>query len=334
MRGPVRVAVPIAVALATLGSLARAAEPSADRIQAAAEEFDTGRRAYLAGDYSAAAMHFENAYHDAPRPEPLRSAIRARRAAKDDALAATLASLAAARYASDPATLALAKEVLDALSGQLLGVRVACNPECSVAVDGRAVSLEDARETRLFVAPGKHALLVSWEGDRSTSVNVDGVAGGTYDVRLDAPRPAPSPVATPPGETRPSMYASVPRAAEHAKPLGPAVFIAGASLTAIALGATIISGVVATNDPGTAAVRRDCVGQGMTCPEYQRGIAGELRTNVLLGTTIGVGVITVAIGVFFTHWGHTRAGAAVGPTISPYASIAPGAFDVGLTLPL
>src|SRR5579872_355805 len=79
--------------------------PSAERIRSAAEEFDKGRRAFIAGEYSAAADAFENAYSDAPRAEALRSAIRARRAAKENARAATLASLAAVHYGDDATTL-------------------------------------------------------------------------------------------------------------------------------------------------------------------------------------------------------------------------------------
>src|SRR6185437_13102512 len=100
----------VAIALIGAGAIALAPsraegapgdEPNAERIKTASEEFDKGRRAYLAGAYVEAAIHFENAYHDAPRPEPLRSAIRARMAAHDDARAATLASLASVRYGTD-----------------------------------------------------------------------------------------------------------------------------------------------------------------------------------------------------------------------------------------
>jgi hypothetical protein len=330
---PLARGVLVFVALAGGVIRAHAAEPSADRIQAAAEEFDTARRAYLAGDYHQAAIHFENAYHDAPRPEPLRSAIRARRAAKDDARAATLASLGAARYADDPATLALAKEVLAALEPSLLGVKVTCDPECAVAVDGREVSIEDARETKLFLPPGKHALEVSWGGGRSAHAPVEGSAGTTTEVTLQAP---PLPPPPPPPITPPPVLPSTPAPPPHVKPLGPALFVVGAGLTVVGVGATILSGVVTLNDPGTAAVKRDCVGQGTSCPEYQRGLDGELRTNVLLGTTLGVGVLTAAVGLFFTQWSgsHASVTSAITSRIAPYASAGPRGFDLGFSVPL
>ena len=194
MRGGVRAWGLLGLAVLGMASRARAAEPlsTPDRIQSAAQEFDTARRAYLAGDFAEAAVHFENAYHDAPRPEPLRSAIRARLAAHDDARAATLASLASVRYEGDPATLALAKETLAELSGRLLGVSVACDPECAVAADGRAVSLEDARQVVFYLAPGKHAIVVGWPSDRERAIAIEGPAGTVREVRVVAP-PLPPP---------------------------------------------------------------------------------------------------------------------------------------------
>jgi hypothetical protein len=331
MRCALRASFLLGLAAFSAASRAPAAGPPApDRIQSAAQEFDTGRRAYLAGDFGQAAVHFENAYHDAPRPEPLRSAIRARLAAHDDARAATLASLASARYADDQATVALANETLATLSPRLLGVTVACDPECAVAADGRAVSLEDATSLTFYLAPGKHAIVVGWPSDRERAITVEGPAGSIREVRViapplpPAPAPMPAPAAPPLESPRPA-----PASVAHTKPLGPGVFAVGAGLTAAGIAATIVSGVLATNDPGTANVKRDCVGLGASCPEYQRGLSAQLRTNVLLGATAGVGLTTAVIGVFFTQWSRPAASAS-SVSVSPYASVAPGALDLGV----
>ena len=77
--------------------------------------------------------------------------------------------------------------------------------------------------------------------------------------------------------------------------------------TVAAGGATAISGFEAQKHPGTAAVRADCVGQGTSCPEYQQGLSAQLRTNVLLGVTGGLGVVTAIVGLFFTQWGSPEA---------------------------
>src|SRR5450432_2394137 len=78
---------------------APAAPPSAERIRSGAAEYDAGGGAFMENKYEEAAIHFENAFHDAPRAEALRNAIRARKDAKQFARAATLAALAERIYA-------------------------------------------------------------------------------------------------------------------------------------------------------------------------------------------------------------------------------------------
>jgi hypothetical protein len=87
------------------------------------------------------------------------------------------------------------------------------------------------------------------------------------------------------------------------------VFVVLAGLTAIGAGATIASGVDAQNNPGADAVRRDCVGQGESCPEYQKGRDAQLRTNILLAGTIGLGVVTTGVGLFLTQWSPNKSSA-------------------------
>ena len=43
------------------------APPSAELIRSAAAEYDAGRRAFMEKKYEEAAIHFENAVHDAPK---------------------------------------------------------------------------------------------------------------------------------------------------------------------------------------------------------------------------------------------------------------------------
>ena len=334
-----RVAPGLSLAIAALvmatARPARADDPektvSAERIRSAAEEYDRGRRAFVAGTFDEAAVHFENAYNDAPRAEALRNAVRARRAAKQGARAATLASLAAARYGDDATTMALVKETLGALASQLYEVRVACDPECGVAADGRVVSLSDAAKVTVYVDPGKRDLIVSWSGDRTKRITVDAVAGGHTDLHVTAPVPVaapPAPSASLDATRRPDDVDHPPRSS---KPLPPGVFIAGAALTAVGIAATIVSGLDAQSNPGKDAVLRDCVGQGESCPTYQRGKSAELRTNVLLGATLGVGIITGVIGVFFTRWRSAPSSVAgasgVGLFMTPYV----GPREAGLS---
>jgi hypothetical protein len=301
-------------------ALAQDASPSPERLKAAAEEFDRGRRAYLAKDYEQAAVHFENAYRDAPRAETLRLAVRARRDAKQLARAATLAAVALERYPDDAQTKLLAKETVESASPQLHEYVVACSIECAIAADGRVVSESDAREHRIFLDPGTHDLGISFREGRSAAKRVEATKGGKDTLSFEAPPPSEPSVAP-----EPPSLAPVPErnaAPPPDKPLGPAVFFIGAGLTAAAAGVTIWSGLDTQSSPGTDAVRRACAGQDASCPEYQEGQDKELRTNVLLGATIGLAVVTGVIGVLFTQW--------TGPRAEPRAALraAPGGIRI------
>jgi len=285
---------------------ARADEPaapvSAERLRAAAEEFDRGRRAYLGKDFDVAATHFENAYRDAPRAETLRLAIRARREARQLARAATLAAVAADRYAADAATAQLAKETLDEAAPALHEVAIECRPECAVAADGRVVSQSDAQSHRLFLEPGPHEIATSFK-QGSASRAFDARAGGRDVLSFEPPRaPAVAPARAPTSPAHDDTPAGQVRGRGGGRPLSPAVFFVATGVTAVLGGVTVASGIAATQDPGTDAVRRACAGKDETCPEYQEGKSAETRTNVLLGATIGAAVVTAVIGVLFTQW--------------------------------
>lgn len=284
----------VALCLLAVCPAARAQDPqpSAARIKAAAEEFDRGRRAYLAKEFEQAAGHFENAYRDAPSKETLRLAIRARRDAKQPARAATLAAVAQEKYGNDAVTVQLAKETLAETSRALSEYDVECSTPCTIAADGRVVSQSDALRHRVFLDPGEHDLGVSFQQGGSLSKHVESKKGTATPLAFEPPRTTSTP--------SPMIETSASRPTQ--KPLGPVVFFAAAGLTVAAGAATIVSGIATENDPGPDAVRRQCAGQGPSCPLYQQGQDAETRTNILLGVTIGAAVATAAIGLLFTQW--------------------------------
>ena len=319
--GGVALSVALVVGSATTSVCARADEtPSAERLKAAAEEFDRGRRAFIGKEYEGAATHFENAYRDAPRAETLRLAIRARREAKQLARAASLAAVANEKYASDEPTAKLSREVLAEAGPVLHAYEIECRPECSITTDGRVATQTDAEHHRLFLDPGPHELGVSFKTG-SVSRKLEARRGGKEQLAFEAPAALPPVVAPPPPSTaeptttnaQPATKAPVlgpsttpardgGASSASPKPLGPVLFFVGLGVTA-ALGAgTIVSGIAATNDPGTDAVRKACAGKDESCPAYQDGKSAETRTNILLGATIGAAVVTGVIGVFFTQW--------------------------------
>jgi hypothetical protein len=306
-------------ALLTLGVAAPALgdepPPSAQQIRSAAAEYDAGRRAYVDKDYDGAATHFENAFHDAPSAEALRNAIRSRRKAGQLARAATLAQVAALKYPKDAPTSVIVRETLAESQSRLQKVTLTCNPECGLAADGRAISVTDATQTVFFLEPGTHELVVSWANDRSKVQTIAARAGGHDEISMEAPPlPAPpppaavsaTPVVFPLGATSggPIDHGAAP----HRKPLGPALFIAGAIVTAGGAGFTIWSGIDAENNPGTSAVKTECAGMGPSCPAYQKGLSSQLRTNIALGATGGVAIVTAVVGIFFTQWSSPKLG--------------------------
>jgi hypothetical protein len=316
-----------ALACATGSRSAHAEEPaSADRLKSAAEEYDRGRRAFLASDFDGAAVHFESAFRDAPRAETLRLAIRARRRAEQLGRAASLAAVAQQLYGSDPATAQLAKETLDEAAPALQEYLVACDEDCAVTADGRVVSQSDAKVHRLYVEPGPHDLGVSFKSG-GVARHIDAKRGASESLsfaapaaRVSTPPPAPATAAPPAAPAVASPVAGSDGGRE--KPLSPVVFYLAAGLTVAAGGATVLSGIDAKNNPGVDAVRRACAGKDESCPAYQDGKSAETRTNVLLGVTVGGAVITGVLGLFFTQWTRRPVTASVAPL--------PGGGSVGL----
>jgi hypothetical protein len=144
---------------------------------------------------------------------------------------------------------------------------------------------------------------------------VDAKKGGKDSLSIDAPPPKPEVVAPP--VTPPVVVPPPPPPPPKEKPLGPAVFFIGAGIT-VALGAgTVVSGIDTKNNPGVDKVRAACAGKGESCPEYQDGKSAEMRTNILLGATIGAAVVTGVIGVFFTQWSSSPSTVKVGATPLP-----------------
>jgi hypothetical protein len=272
---------------------ARAVETTPEQLQFAAHEHDLGYRAYVAKQFDEAATHFENAFFAAPNPAELRSAVRARREAGQLARAATLGAIGERKYPEDAALSKLAEETIAEARPKVFEVRITSPAECNVAVDDKVVAVEKVRAFRFFVDPGKHDLAVGWSEGRTRHVGIDARAGGSQALTLEPPPPPPRPPPAPGTETPPA-----------AKPLGPAVFLVGAGLTAVGVGLTIWSGIDAQNNPGTEAVKTGCVGQGESCPLYQQGLSAQRRTNILLAATGGVAAVTAVLGVFFTQWSH------------------------------
>lgn len=290
----------ISLALASaLVPLAAHADPTPQQVKNAAEAFDKGAKAAQAGDLEGAAIHFENADREAPSDAALRAAIRARRDAKQPSRAATLAELALSRYGEKEEIATFAKSVVLQFGKDLQRVEITCKPACELVADAKIVHGEALPKRVIYLDPGKHTVSAGW-GPRSASKEVSGAAGASTALSF-----------TPPAEDKPAAApaaaASAPRDEPKPEPkkgsgLPPAVFVTGAVITGVLAGVTIWSGLDTNSNPGKDKVREACVGQGESCPEYQDGLSKQKRTNVLIFTTAGVGVVTGVIGAFLTNW--------------------------------
>jgi hypothetical protein len=246
-----------------------AAEDAHDR---AARTFDEAERAFSAGAYARAGALFEEAYAIAPHPSALINAAKARVRASEPARAANL-------FARVLATRAAAKDreearaALDELQPVLGRISVRAD---GPAVDG--VSVE--RGAVYYVDPGEHEVTGRVRGELA-SRTVFVPRGQLVDVTLVA-------VAVP---LRPDADR---RPSHEGGGLPPVV-------TYVLGGATIVAAAITTWSGVEVLTQKDRFDRTGADEDLDEGFARQKRTNVLLGVTVGLGVITGVVALF-TQW--------------------------------
>ncbi|MFO0630026.1 MAG: hypothetical protein U0325_30985 [Polyangiales bacterium] len=317
-----RAALALALTLCAPAVLAQ----STPDVASAAAAFQEGQRAQLARDFARAAEMFELADGSAPSSAALRSAVRNHQAAGHNARAATLALRMQRRDANDPQSVALAAEVLAALSPRLARISLRCTPSCALVVDAGAVSSGAAETHDVFTDPGEHALEASWGPGRTRRTPVTGAAGAQVTLILDAPPeppPAPAPPEPPPAPAPVIVVAPPPPppvpapAPVRRRPLSPAVFWS-------VLGATAVSGGVLSWSGVDTLGARDRYVAAPSERAYLDGVGMQTRTNVLIATTATLAA-AAALTAVFTEWSGGRT-AQVGAAVTPL----PGGMLVGM----
>jgi hypothetical protein len=313
-----------------------AVEPTPAQVRSAAEAFDRGREAYKSEDYLEAAEQFESADANAPSATALELAIRARDKAGQLDRAATLAALALARHPDDPNIQKLAPAIIQRAKAELYEVDLSCDDPCDVTVAGKIVPGRRSTDRTIFLPAGKYSVLAGWSGDRSISKQVEAVKGSTGTLEFQAPVAPVAPVV----DAHPVVGATTndQRPADQAPhksgALSPAVFWVGVGLTVVTGAVTVWSGLDTQKNPGPNKVREACTAQSDDCNTlYQQGVDKQHRTNILIGVTAGVGVVTGVIGLFFTDWGSSKKPASEaeaqahkkGFSIEPWVAISSGA---------
>ncbi len=296
----VGVMVAVAVSCASVHEAeAQVPPPSPQQKAAAARKFKEGERAFAVHDYRAAAQAFEEAYAIAPHPDTMFNAIDARERAGELALAAGLCDRVARDFPT-PAVRGESSNLLAKYLPKLGRLDITLGPgAANVAVDGRPV-----QAGMTYVDPGDHAITATIQGapfDRRITV----VAGARETVQI-VPGPPPPPPQT-----------IIVRSKDE-KPLHPAWFFVGAGLTTVSGALLVWSGV------DTNAARSD-FDANPTQQGLDDGKAKQLRTNVLIGTTAGLGAVTAALGIFAVEWSILAPDEAPrGPRIAPPGAPPPG----------
>jgi hypothetical protein len=282
----------------------------------ASNAFEEGQRAQLRREFGRAAEFFELADRLAPSPVAIRSAIRNRVAAGNLPQAATLALAARRRYgASDPKTAEAADSTLAEASQKLQRVDIDCKPACALTVDGRVASAVRTASIALFIEPGRHALEASF-GDRPAEARTLVAEAGRSSVESFRSEAVASAQPTEPAAAAPAAPGAAPAAASgpsaparsaaaevlqaapppaSRKPLPPLAFWIGA-------GATVVSGSLLLWSGLDTLSARDRYVANPTEPGYRDGVDREHRTNILIGTTVGLGVASALVGWLATDW--------------------------------
>jgi hypothetical protein len=277
-------------------------------VASAARAFADGQAAQLEGDFDHAAQSFELAYSIAPSKEALRSAVRTRQLAGQLARAAMLAEVLRSQYAGDATSVKLANDVIAEARPKLGRITVACTARCTLAVGGKALSTAAAGSHVIYVPGGRQTIEATFDDARSTAREVTAVLGEDVEIHLEPPAVKPPDATAKPKPIDEKPVALPRRAPQRAKGLPPAITYLGAIATVGLLAAGTWSGMD-TNKAHDAYVAN---------PTHEAFVAGEskqLRTNLLFGGAIGVGVGTIAIAVLWTRWSSQEAPAvSVAPT--------------------
>jgi hypothetical protein len=253
-------------------------DAAADGEPSARELYAQGAAAYDSGDYPHAASLLARADALAPNATTLELALNAALRTDDAVLGEELALRVDARGGSSELA-DFARRAHARFQPNVGRVRVVCAGEhkCIAKVGPAAWNGGEVHA----VTPGNVDAMFDERVARTT------VAAG---AQVDLVEPAPMIVVATPS---PALRA-IPEERPRSRGIPPAVFWTGFALTALAGGATIASGVDTAN-------LHDAFVASPTVDTQSRGRDAELRTNVLLGSTIGLGVATLAFALF-TRW--------------------------------
>ncbi|MBX3181926.1 MAG: hypothetical protein KIT72_11305 [Polyangiaceae bacterium] len=283
--------------------------------QQAAARYDEGVEAFDAGDFARAAAAFMAADELAPSSEALANALTAAVRAGDHLLVVRVAERATTRAGVDAEVVAQARRAQAYAASKLAQLLLSCEPApCGLTLDGAVV-----KAGTHYVLPGNHSVVaVARDGHRSSRA-LDLSAGTSYRVQMYATA-AGEAARAPELQAERGGVVAAPEAGmiirdfpsdsgSRSQPdaglgLPPWVFFTGVGLSAVAVGLTAVSGM-------DALQAKDELSSRPTVSERDAVQAKITRTDVLVGVSLGLAVLTTYLGVFQVDWGGTEVG--VGP---------------------
>jgi tetratricopeptide (TPR) repeat protein len=300
--------------------------PKAADLRIAADRFDEGRAAFKIGDFLEAAEHFEAADARAPSASALALAMRSRLEAGQHAKALTLAELLLLRHPDASELAASATATIEAFRSGLGLLEITCKSRCELVIDQKLVHGAAMLSWRVYLDPGKHEVVANFDGDREALQHVMVQSSETKALNLapEEPQSAPPQVAVAPPIAIIAPAPVLPRASAK---LSPTVFWLGVGVSSVLGAATVWSGLDTHYNPGRDAVRNACGTPSDSCNRlYQEGQSKEVRTNLLLASTLTLGAITALTGLFATEFGPQRSSQWRGSpsfSVRPVAAVGP-----------
>lgn len=299
-----------------------------DRRQAA-KDFAEGDRAFKDGDFRHAAESYEHAYQRVPHYSALWNAARSWDHAGEPARAANLYS----RYLREAPPRARdrnsAQRLLRALSNRLARLEIHATDVSDVRVDDAPVDAPS-----VYVTPGAHVVVGKTSDGTVVRQSSDVQAGDVVSVAL-VPPAAGAATATSASPLAPGASAN-PESAGASSGTSPAttddtqtdpsgrpsgrhwspVFVYFGGAVTLALGGIAVWSGIDTLQ------QKDTFDKSPTQANLDAGKSKEIRTNVLIGATAAVGVVTLATALFLIDWkGH---GKETKPDESPSVQVGAG----------
>lgn len=266
-----------ALVLAGMSIAIPAIAQTEDDTKEAGKLFVEGQRAFTTGDYRHSAESFEAAYQKVPKLPALWNAARAWHRAGEPVKAANLYAAYLDKAPAKAPDRASATKSMKELEAKLGRLEVHAAGFDSVTVDGAALA-----GSRLYVSPGAH-LVEGHKGPKVARDTPNAQSGTTTSVVLVVPEdPPPAPVVVQP-EPKPER-----------KGISPVFVGVGGVLTGLGAGLVVWSGL-------------ETIGQRSTFDKFQTqsnlddGRSMQTRTNVLVGITLGLAVVT-GVTAIFTDW--------------------------------